>query len=224
MKKLVALFLWFCAATVLAQVCILGLSYFRGNFKGKSALQLVAMLNGIDIQGERLKKQLISARNTPTPTYQDVVDARAQASLELDSRETALVRFRDELLAIQAKLEGDQRRFDERRQAFEERLLALEKNVAAESLGELQRTIEILAPEQAKEQLLKMMKAGQTKDVVAIVKGLELSKRKKILAEFTDESKQEPEKLAEILSELRKGEPNASLIEKARQDAMGERS
>ena len=51
-------------------------------------------------------------------------------------------------------------------------------------------------------------------DVVAIVKGMPLDKRKKVLGEFTTE--EEITQLNEILVTLRKGDPKASLIEQAR--------
>ena len=66
MKKLVGLFLWFCAATVLAQVCILGMAAFKGTVNRQTIAQVIGLLNGIDIQGQRLKQAMVSARNTPT--------------------------------------------------------------------------------------------------------------------------------------------------------------
>ncbi len=39
MKKLLSLFFWFCTATLIAQGCILGLSYFRGNLNSKSSVR-----------------------------------------------------------------------------------------------------------------------------------------------------------------------------------------
>jgi hypothetical protein len=51
-------------------------------------------------------------------------------------------------------------------------------------------------------------------DVVAIIKGMGLDKRKKILAEFTSEK--EVTQLCEVLNQLRLGQPTASVIDEAR--------
>ncbi len=83
-----------------------------------------------------------------------------------------------------------------------------------ESLGEVQRTLESLGPEQAKDQLKKFLEDGNMTDVVAIVKGMPLDKRKKVLGEFTTE--EEITQLNDILVTLRKGDPKAGLIEQAR--------
>ena len=63
MKRLLSLFFWFCAASVIAQACILGLSFFRGNLSKKSLIQIVALMNGIDIPGERLKNAIAAGHD-----------------------------------------------------------------------------------------------------------------------------------------------------------------
>ena len=97
MKKLVSLFLWFCAATFLAQICILGLAASKGRITRNTIAQVIGLLNGIDIQSERLKQALISVRDTPTPTYDDVVNAKTNAVLQLDSRSGAVEKLRRQL-------------------------------------------------------------------------------------------------------------------------------
>ena len=104
--------------------------------------------------------------------------------------------------------------FDRRKDEFYKLLEEKEKNLLNESLKEVQRTIESLGPEQAKEQLKKMLEGEQKDDVVAIVKGMALDKRKKILGEFTGE--EEANQLHEILTSIRAGEPTAGLIQGSR--------
>jgi hypothetical protein len=56
-------------------------------------------------------------------------------------------------------------------------------------------------------------------DVVTILKGMSLDKRKKIIAEF--KSAEDSMRLHEILKEIRLGEPEVSLIQGTRDQVKG---
>jgi hypothetical protein len=205
MKKIVSLFLWFCAATFLAQLCIVGLSIARGNFKRATAVQIIALLNGIDIQGQRLKQVLVSARNTPVPTYEDVLNGTVQATLDLDSRKDSLDRQQERLESRERALKVELDRLEKRLSDFKLDQEKQKTGAQDRNLNEMQKLLETLSPESAKSQLLIMLEKGQKSDVVAIVKGLPSDKQKKILGEFTSPADQQ--KLAEVLLELRNGDP-----------------
>jgi Mg/Co/Ni transporter MgtE len=98
--------------------------------------------------------------------------------------------------------------------AFEGKLNDLSKGLQDTSLGEVQRTLEALPPDQSKDQLLRMWKNGQNKDVVSILKGMPIDKRKKVMGEF--EGEEQRLVLNEMLSMFLDGEPTASLIEEGR--------
>ncbi len=214
MKMLLRLFGAFCVATVLAQCIVLGLSAYRGNLTGDTILQGFALLNGIDITGQRLEEAIKNGRETPMPTYEDVADLRAQKSLNLDMRERSIKLAIEQLEAKERELRQEITNFDNRKNAFYVKLDEISKGLEDASLLAVRRTLEALPPEQTKDQLLKLIKDGQLRDVVAIVKGMPPDKSKKILGEFLEP--EESEKLYEILRELRKGEPTAGLIEQAR--------
>ncbi len=202
MKKLSSLFLWFCAATVLAQIIIIALSYFRGNINADTLTKLVATLNGIEIEGQRLQQALDNANKAPIPTREEVIAARAQKSLEFDQRERALNRKQEQLESLQAKLQVDIKDFDARRLAFEEAVAMRSKSLNDQTLGEVQKIVELLEPGQASGQLIKMMDNGSIEDVVSIVKALPDDKRTKILREF---EQADPEKFKELLGKIRAG-------------------
>ncbi len=63
-----------------------------------------------------------------------------------------------------------------------------------------------------------MLDDQQLQEVVEIIKGMAMDKRKKILGEFTGEK--ETRYVNEILEQLRRGEPTASVIDKARNDSQ----
>ncbi len=205
MKKLLNAFLWFCVATVLAQAAIVSLSYFRGNLSPKSFVQIVALMNGIDIPGERLKNKIASAQEAQVLTREELLDAKMKTNLALDGREQALDRYQQQLQAEQTRQEMESRELAKRRKDLDDAEQAFKKGVQSETLGEVQKILEVLPPDQAKGQIVSMMEAGSMADVVTIIKALPEDKRKKILTEFSEG--EDAVKLGEILKALRAAEP-----------------
>jgi len=80
-------------------------------------------------------------------------------------------------------------------------------------LQDVQRTLQALDAVQAKEQILIMFDDERIDDVVTIVQAMPSEKRKDILAEFV--SKDEADKLADILRRIGEGMPTTSLINQA---------
>lgn len=217
MRMLIKSLVAFCVGTVLAQLMILALAAARGNLNQVTLLKAVALINGVDITGDRLQKMLEDSKQAPNPTYEDVEAERARQSKSLDMRERSILQYKrqvEELLSEQKLVIAD---FDRRKNEFYRYLENAEKNLADESLKEVQRTLESLNSDQAKNQIKKFLEAGQIDDVVAIVKGMPLDKRKKVLGEFT--TAEEIDQLNEILTRLRQGDPKASLIQSAREQA-----
>lgn len=217
MRFLLRMFAAFCVATVIAQLLILGMIGMRGNLKGETITKAIALFNGIDISGAQLQKAMTNAKNVPVPTYDEVLAERAQQNLNLEMRERSVRASIEQLAGMQTKLQTDQEAFDRRKEAFYSLLDEMAKKGKQENLGEVQRTLEALAPEQAKSLLVKMLEGQQMSEVVEIIKGMALDKRKKILGEFTSEK--ETTYVSEILNQLRQGEPIASVIDKARNDS-----
>jgi len=215
MKWIGKLLVWFCVATVLAQVAILTMAFAKGNLRSDHITQTIALLNGIDITGKRLHDVWAKAKEVPVPTREEVVEARAAIAKELDDRAMALQRERTLLDEMRKQLELDKQLFDDRRIAFDTKLDELSKGLQNTSLGEVQRTLEVLPPDQAKDQLLRMWTNNQKKEVVSILKGMPIDKRKKVMSEF--EGDDERLTLNEMLEMFLDGEPTASLIESGRE-------
>jgi hypothetical protein len=204
MKKLVGLFLWFCAATVLAQVCILGMAALKGTVNRQTIAQVIGLLNGIDIQSQKIKQAMISARNTPTPTLEEIRDAKVSAELQLSSRERSLDRQQSQLLDQQRELQLKIADFDERRQQFDLKLEKIRSGSKMDNLKEMQKILENMDPAEAKKQLTLMLKNKELSDVVSIIQGFPPDKQKKVLAEFIDP--EDVSMLAEVLQQIRKAE------------------
>ncbi len=205
MKKLVGIFLWFCAASVLAQICIVGLAALNGNFSRQTLSQVIGLMNGIDIQTKRLESALINARDTPTPSYEDVLQAKTNAELQLNSRTRALDRLQRQLDDTRSELQKKIEDFDERRQQFELKLEQMRTGSQNDSLKETQKILENMAPEEVKKQLVMMLLKDELSDVVSIIRGFPPNIQKKVLAEFTETA--DVEMLAKVLAEIRRVGP-----------------
>jgi hypothetical protein len=218
-RRIVDLFLWFCVASILAQLAVLTVAAVKGNINDKTMARVLAALNGVDIQGERLQRILIKSREVPVPTYEDVLDAKVKSSLELDSRQEALDRLQRQITDRERSLRDEINRFETNRKDFQQELDRIRKSTQGESLSEIRKILENLSPEQAKEQVLLMLKNNQKKDVVLIIKALPPDKQKKLLAEFTNQPDQQ--QLNEILQELRNTAPIDQAVDKAEQGLAG---
>lgn len=218
-RRVVDLFLWFCVATILAQLAILTVAAAKGNINDKTLTRVLAALNGIDIQGERLQRVLVKAREAPVPTYEDVLNAKVKSSLELDSRQEALDRLQRQITDRERTLREDINRFETGRKEFKDELDRIKKTTQSENLSEIRKILENLSPTQAKEQLLLMLKNNQKKDVVLIIKALPPDKQKKILAEFNTQPDQQ--QLNDIIQEIKNTTSTDQAVDKAEQGLGG---
>ncbi|MEQ8791428.1 MAG: hypothetical protein RIC55_34515 [Pirellulaceae bacterium] len=226
LRLLTAGVMYFCAATIIAQCIGLGVLWQRGVFRSDHAYEMLALLQGIDLDAIREKIE-----NTRKPvddeqvSFEQITKERLQKTLTLTLRERAIRDGLSDLQALEAQVRTERERLDDIVTGFEQRLGKLEQAATDTALQEVQRTLESIDPGQAKDQILMMLEddLGDNQqgmnDVVTMIRSMPLDKRKKILGEF--QSKPEMEKLHEILARLREGEPEVSLIRDTQQQ-LGE--
>lgn len=220
LRLLSAAVMYFCVATIIAQAIGLTVLWWRGVFRSDHAYEILAMLQGIDVDAirEEIDKQRRPLDDQQV-SFQAVTEERLETTLTLVLRQQAIRDGLSDLQALEANLRTERERLDNIAAGFEQRLRTLEEETADAALEELQRTLESIAPDQAKDQILMMLEEdiGENQqglnDVVTMIRAMPLDKRKKILGEF--QSKAEMEKLHEILVRLRQGEPEISLIRDA---------
>ena len=200
----------FCVATVLTQVILLSYFLIQGTLNRNSAIQLIALVNGIDVSGNRLQEFLRKSKDVEQPSFDEILDQRKMTSLDMDIRLRSQQEFRDELSIMLAELRDDQDRFSDRLLAFRTELKELGEEAQENGLQEVQRTLQSLDPEQAKEQLLIMYDDKRIDDVVTILQAMSTDARKDILAEFTTPA--DVEILADVLRRISEGMPVSSLI------------
>ena len=168
------------------------------------------MVNGIDISGNRLQEFLRKSKDVEQPSFDEILDQRKMTSLDMDIRLRSQQEFRDELSIMLAELRDDQDRFSDRLLAFRTELKELGEEAQENGLQEVQRTLQALDPEQAKQQLLIMYDDKRIDDVVTILQAMSTDARKDIVAEFTTQA--DVEILADVLHRISEGMPVSSLI------------
>lgn len=206
----------FCVATVTTQLMILLVLVGRGNLDGDSFVKMVALANGIDITGDRLRAVLESVEQREIPSFEEVLAQRAKLGDDIEMRLQAQQNYYEQLQVMLRDLQSKEERFDTRRNAFNEKLDELEKGIKDEGMLKLQRTLEVLEPQKAKIQMLMMFDEGEIDKVVNIAQMMSPEKIKKIFNEFN--GPEDEKKLGEILRRIGEGEPKKSLIEDARND------
>jgi hypothetical protein len=214
-SKLMGAFGAFCVATVLTQFIMLGYFLTRGSVNGSTATKVVALLNGIDISGNRLQQIMRASEDREQPDFDDILEARKMESFDMDVRLRSQKEYRDELATMLADIKEKGARLDERITSFRADMENISKNAEKEGVIDVQRTLQSLDPVQAKEQLLIMYDDERIDDVVTIVKLMSSEKRSSVLGEFVDTK--EAEKLSEILRRIGEGMPTTALIDDTRE-------
>ncbi|MDE0862512.1 MAG: hypothetical protein OSA98_01910 [Rubripirellula sp.] len=200
----------FCVATVLTQMLLMSYFLIRGTLNRKSATKLIALVNGIDITGNRLQEIMKQTEDLEQPSFDEILAERKMKSLDMDIRLRSQQEFRDELSLMLSELKDDQDRFSNRLLAFRTELKEMGTEAQESGLQEVQRTLQSLDPEQSKEQLLIMYADKRIDDVVTILQAMSTDARKDILAEFN--TPEDVEILSDILRRIGEGMPVSSLI------------
>lgn len=214
-SKLLGAFGAFCVATVIAQMILFTYFLTRGSLNGDTATKVVALLNGIDITGNRLQQIMRASEDREQPDFDDILEARKMESFDMDVRLRSQKEYRDELATMLAEIKEEGAQLDERVANFRAEIDEIDKSAQKKGIQDVQRTLESLDPAQAKEQLLLMYDDQRVDEVVTIVKAMSSEKRSNILGEFVGEK--DAEKLAEILRRIGEGMPTTSLIDETRQ-------
>lgn len=182
------------------------MSAIKGNINRTTVTQVVALLNGIDIQGERIRLAMEQAKSTADGEGEVGSDVAINSSdtrltLETDLRSASLDRFKKELDERAARLKEATDRHEALVAEFKKEMDKAQKEAEDASLQKVADILQVLEPVLAKEQVVTMLTNGRQEDVLAIIDLMDADKLKKILGEFTDIADQE--RITEILDEIR---------------------
>ena len=214
---------YFCIGTVIAQLVLVTILWFKGNLSSDRIYRLMAAFHNVDMGAikEKLKEE-----QKPKESEQESFEARQSSqmskAMNLSLRASAVDKGLGDLYGLTIQLNQVKTRYETLLKSFETRLTNLEQESNTAAIGEVQRILEAMAPKQAKTQILKMIDDGAMNHVVHIMQSMAIEKRKKIIAEFKEDD--EPEKLREILRLIRLGIDKAILIDDTRKELRKLRS
>ncbi len=189
-----------CIGTVLTQMILMGYFASRGTLNGGTVAQVVALMNGIDVSGDHLRTLFRENELREVPDYEEVLEARRETGLVMDSRYDSLRRHSNELREREENQKSTEIRFDERREEFNRYKNEQMSGENDAGTKEQARILQELEPATAKEQLLIDYDADRIDYVVNLVKAMSAEKQIEILSEFQDA--QEQQKLHDILSRI----------------------
>jgi hypothetical protein len=207
-------FVYFCTATLLAQIALVGYFWSQGWLNRGKVAQVAAFVRGGELPG--LTRKSGSADAPPSSiNLSDIESARAVRLRQFEVREQAaqnvLQQVRFEMDALTKKKE----RFDQLYATFKEQLGQDKVTALARGNENARLLLESVKPKQSKELIMEMIKADEIDEVVTLFGAMPITKRAKIAAEFKTE--EETKKLDEILRRIRRGLPDADIIERTQQ-------
>lgn len=206
-------------ATVLAQALALCALRARGDIAPERVTAMVRALDGVDM--DLLRDSLTSRSEVVDlriPSYSEVMEKRLALRLDFDLRETSLEKGRQETIDLQNRLKSAGDRYEVLKRQFDANISRLLQGATDERLRELQENLESMRPDQAKEQIQRLL-AGKSEDaflndVVSILKTMSSDKRRKLLAEF--QTPEETQLLAKLFDRVRRGLPDLLLFRETR--------
>ncbi|MEO8499047.1 MAG: hypothetical protein ABI614_28620 [Planctomycetota bacterium] len=213
---------YFSVATLLAQAALVGLLYARGNLSKDKAVELVAISRDVDLAS--MWRELEAASKPVAVeqiSFEEVLMARKQRSLDLDLREIAADKGLIDVRELAVLLEAERQQYDALKYQFDQRIENLRQGAIDGGLKEVQRQLESVDAKLAKDQILRILGNADIPPetsmqfVVAMFKNMPLDRKKKIMGEFkTDDDRKQ---LNVIMNQIRLGVPDVEVIRQARE-------
>jgi hypothetical protein len=220
-----SLLIYFCVATVIAQAILAVFISSRVRLDQEKAAQMLAIAYGIDlfaVRDEALAEQEQERISAEQASYDQILEARALKTRNLELREQALQSGLQQLKIAQRKASEEYKRCAQLKETFDEALKALNEGAAASGADEVRRILETVKPKQAKELIVQMLDDKKIDQVVVLLGAMPDAKRAKIFAEF--KTPEETEKIGEILRRIREGVPTAQMADETRKQLQSPKS
>jgi len=209
---LLALIAYLCVASVIALAVGMGYMWYTGLLTEEKVFRIVATLHDVDLQQIAEKKRATDGeippeeRSLTSLMYQQQVQSR-----NFEIKLLALQRARQEYDHRLQELKLQTERFDRFAQDWQKKLKQQEEILSQENLATVVSQLEQLAPEVAKESLMRWIDEGRMDDAILLMSKMSESKLAKILKTF--ETDQELDKLHEIHRRIISG--SATQLQKA---------
>lgn len=218
-RVLTQLFACVCVATVLTLGIGLGYVWSTGKISRDKLLQMLAIVHDVDIRGlDRENQAAQPASASEQVSFEDIEKRRALESLYLETKTIAVGKGLQDIQLQRDLLAEDTDRLNRLKAAFDSSLKTLAEKAALEGIEKQRQIWTKIEPTLAKEQIMDMVAANETDEVVVVLSDMQVANQAKIIGEFDLTEEKERNAVDEILRKIRKGLPAATLIEEARRE------
>ncbi|MFV1966408.1 MAG: hypothetical protein ACC628_13375 [Pirellulaceae bacterium] len=185
--------LYLCAATTAAEVIGAGALWSQGMLTADKITRYCAVLYGFDLRD--LDRPKPDAPQDSRSNREALLAKRVQDHPLVGDRLAAVTRETGNIHDWTNNLRINRDRYESVKASFEDLLNGLEQDASKISLQEVQRTLEVLRPKQAKDLLLRILEDEPLDanddvlgDVVEIVRAMPQERLRKIFGEFKTEA------------------------------------
>jgi flagellar motility protein MotE (MotC chaperone) len=204
LEALLSTLVYFLAAMALGGLCLFIHLWFAWKLTPEKIHTAVAAARGTLPPPVTSVAGPVGPKEPPEePSYYDILEKRANTYRDLELKEKLLNSFKDELLTRETTLEKKEDGLKRREKTLEERVAQVKEEAENAGIEAVRRTLESLRPSQAKELIQEMLARNEDAQVVALLQGMNDSKRARIIGEFR--TPEETAKIADILKQLREG-------------------
>jgi len=215
MQAGMALFVYFCAATVMAQV-VVG-AYIATNWQITEDRwhMMVAIAQGVDILEMKEEADREWEETSSEQVSMDqILDTRAGKYHDLELREQALRNDRSQLEFVKREVTDESRKYRMLREAFDTQLAELQAQTVAAGMDDNRTKLMAIKSPQAKQLLDEMLAKEEWDDVVTLLKGMPTTNSAKIIKEF--KTPEDIERIGKVLRMIREGSPIVEKTEETR--------
>ncbi len=221
MGRFAALLVYVCLGTMMAQAVILGYVWMNGSLDKQKLARMIDVARGTEVPvvatAEKTTEKTAAKTAEPPeqPSLDDLERQRGVKARHLELREQSVQDGLERIRFEQRKLASERDDYEQLKRNFEKLLSKEKTSIEDEGRNKVRQLWENISPEQAKEQILQMIDAGEQNDVVLILSSIAIRKQAKIIEEFKNDD--EKKKLEEIVELIRKGVPEVTPIDQARE-------
>jgi len=207
---------YFAASMFFAQTLLAAYLAFVWNVDRSKIEQMIATAQGYDLYAMEQERQQEHIDRVQQALYDEVLQLRAERLLQGDLDRARGGVLEDSVLVQVRQFEDQRRQFDEIVRNFNRRIADVENARRSAAFNDLVSNMSLLAPANAKTQIMKMVEDKREDQVVSILGAMEDGPRKKLLNVMREE--EEIEVLADILRRIADGEPEAQIARDTRDE------
>lgn len=201
--------LYFCLATLLAQMGIFVYFWFFGGLDAARLARMVAAAQGVETAEAPTEVVTRKTDSTEQVSFERILQERTAQSRSLQLREDALNNALEQLRAREDALEKRVQQEQQARDAFEKQLANIQEEAVSAGMENVRETLTKIDAGQAKDILMGMYNNKEMRPIVMLMADMDNAKRARIIGEF--QTPEELEALQIILEQLREGAPEGPL-------------